>query len=347
MKFPAYSSPHIGHERNVTHVMAEVLIALVPAVAAMVWFFGWGVIVNIAIATSAAVLAEAAVLRMRGRAVMPAIGDLSAVVTAVLFAISVPPLLPWWMTVIGMVFAIVVVKQLYGGLGFNPFNPAMAAYVFLLVSYPAEMIAWLPVSELNPTPFDLLTTASVIFTGDLPMNLGWDAVTMATPLDEMFTRLDMGEMIQEIRQSPQWGNFGGIGREWIGNWLLIGGMFLLWRRVITWHIPVAMIASLLTVSAAFWLADPDYHPFPAFHLFSGGMILGAFFIATDPVTAATTKKGQIIYGALIGLLVFVIRTWGGYPDAVAFAVLLMNMAAPTIDYYTQPKVYGHRERGDE
>ena len=148
------------------------------------------------------------------------------------------------------------------------------------------------------------------------------------------------ELIEEIRQSPTWGDFGGRGWEWAGNWFLLGGLFLLWRRIITWHIPVSMLGTLILVAGFFYLLDPQIHPFPAFHVFSGAALLGAFFIATDPVTACTTKKGQLVYGALIGLLVFIIRTWGAYPDAVAFAVLLMNMAAPTIDYYTQPRVFG-------
>ena len=162
----------------------------------------------------------------------------------------------------------------------------------------------------------------------------------------MRTELSQNRMIEEIRQSPLWGDFGGRGWEWIGNWFLLGGLFLLWRRVINWRIPVAMLGTLLLVAGLFWAIDPDRHPFPAFHLFSGGAILGAFFIATDPVSGSTTPRGQLIFGALIGFLVFVIRTWGGYPDAVAFAVLLMNMAAPTIDYYTQPRIFGQRERND-
>jgi electron transport complex protein RnfD len=164
---------------------------------------------------------------------------------------------------------------------------------------------------------------------------------MATPLDEMRTQLDQNRMIEEIRTSPLWGDFGGRGWEWVGNWFLIGGLFLLWRRVISWHIPVSMLLCLLFTAGFFWSLDPQAHPFPAFHMFAGGAILGAFFIATDPVSSCTTRKGQLIFGALVGLLIFVIRTWGGYPDAVAFSVLLMNIAAPTIDHYTQPRVFGH------
>jgi Na+-translocating ferredoxin:NAD+ oxidoreductase subunit D len=346
MQFSAYSSPHTAHSENVTRVMAQVLLALLPGIVAMTWYFGWGVVINIVIASATAVAAEAAFIRLRGRDPRPAVSDLSAVVTAVLFAVSIPPLLPWWLTVGGMLFAIIVVKQLYGGLGFNPFNPAMAAYVLLLISYPTEMTSWLPPRQLATHSMDFFTTLGVIFTSHLPQGLSWDAVTMATPLDEMRTQLDLGRMISEIRQSPLWGDFGGVGTEWVANWFLLGGIFLLWRRVISWHIPVSMLAALLIMATAWWLAEPEAHPFPGFHLFSGGVIVGAFFIATDPVTTVTTRRGQLIFGALIGVLVYVIRSWGGYPDAVAFAVLLMNMAAPTIGYYTQPRIYGEVEGKD-
>lgn len=346
MKFVTSTSPHTFKPNSVQKVMLEVLLALIPGIIAMTWYFGWGVLVNVCIAIVAAVGSEALVMKMRKRPVMPVIGDLSAVVTAVLLALAIPPLLPWWLTVIGAVFAIVIVKQLYGGLGYNPFNPAMAAYVLLLVSWPSHMTSWLPPIMLNEYPLDFMQTLSVIFTGALPAGLSWDAVSSATPLDEMFTRLDLNQMIEEIRQSPLWGDFGGRGWEWVNNWYLLGGLYLLYRKVISWHIPVAMIGSLLILSSMGYLADPATHPFPAFHIFSGGVMLGAFFIATDPVSACTTKKGQLIYGAAIGALVFVIRNWGGYPDAVAFAVLLMNMAAPTIDYYTQPRVFGETEKAE-
>jgi len=341
------SSPHSARVNRTDQVMLQVILALIPGTLALVWYFGWGVVINMALATVFAVAAEAAVMILRRRPVLPAIGDLSAVVTALLFAIAVPPTLPWWLTLIGILFAIVVAKQLFGGLGYNPFNPAMAGYVFLLVSYPLAMTTWLPpnipelVQARDLVTLSFMDSVRLIFTGTLPMNLTWDAISSATPLDEMRTQLAQNQMISEIRQSPLWGDYGGRGWEWVGNWFLLGGLYLLWRRVITWHIPVSMIAGLLLSSGFFWLLDAQAYPFPAFHLFSGGAILGAFFIATDPVSACTTRKGQLIYGASIGALVFVIRTWGGYPDAVAFAVLLMNIAAPTIDYYTQPRVFGH------
>jgi electron transport complex protein RnfD len=321
--------------------MAEVLLALVPGIVALAWYFGWGVVINVALASVVAVAAEAAVLRLRGRPVGPALSDLSALVTAWLFAVSIPPTLPWWLTVVGILFAIVLVKQLYGGIGHNPFNPAMAGYLLLLVSYPVQMTAWLPPTLLADHVLSFQDAFALIFLGTPPAGLALDAITQATPLDVMRQKLDLNQMISEIRQSPLWGDFGGRGWEWVGNWFLLGGLYLLARRVITWHIPASMLGAMLVAAGVFWLADPETHPFPAFHLFSGGAILGAFFIATDPVTACTTRKGQLIYGALIGLLVFAIRSWGGYPDAVAFCVLLLNIAAPTIDHYTQPRVFGH------
>jgi len=210
-----------------------------------------------------------------------------------------------------------------------------------------EMTSWLPPEMLNQSPLDFSQTLAVIFTGSLPANLAWDAVTAATPLDVMRNLLDQNQMISEIRQQPMWGDFGGRGWEWVNNWLLLGGLFLLYKRVISWHIPVAMLGSLLLIAMLFHFLDQETYPFGLFHIFSGGTMLGAFFIATDPVTACTTRRGQLIYGASIGVLIYIIRTWGGYPDAIAFAVLLLNMAAPTIDYYTQPKVFGHREKSRE
>jgi electron transport complex protein RnfD len=335
------SSPFGVRPNRVDRVMLEVILALTPGTLALIWYFGWGVAINMALATLFAVLAEAVALKLRGRPALPTLRDLSAVVTALLFALAVPPTLPWWLTLMGMVFAIGVAKQLYGGLGYNPFNPAMAGYVFLLVSYPLAMTSWLPPQMLADHHLGFLDALRLTFTGSPPDGLSWDAITMATPLDEMRTELEQNRMIEEIRTSPLWGDYGGRGWEWVGNWFLLGGIYLLWRRVISWHIPVSMLAGLLLIAGFFWSLDPETHPFPAFHMFSGGAVLGAFFIATDPVTSCTTRKGQLIFGASIGVLVFVIRSWGGYPDAVAFSVLLMNIAAPTIDYYTQPRVFGH------
>ena len=346
MEFPVASSPHLQGQNDVQRVMAQVLLALVPGIAALWWYFGWGVIVNLGLTSLTAVVCEWLVIRLRGRDPRPVIADLSGLLTAWLLAVALPPLLPWWQTVIGTAFAIIIAKQLFGGLGHNPFNPAMAGYALLLVSFPADMTRWLEPSVLGGHTVSLNEAWQAIFSGIPPHPQGWDAVTGATPLDHLRTELSRDHMISEIQREPLWGDFGGKGWEWVGIWYLLGGLFLLWRGVISWRIPASMLGSLLTAAGIFWLIDSEIHPSPILHLFSGATLLGAFFIATDPVTASTTPRGQLIYGALIGLLVYVIRTWGGYPDAVAFSVLLMNMAAPTIDHYTQPRVFGAREDGD-
>ncbi len=347
MEFPVASSPHLSGQNDVQRVMAQVMLALLPGIAALWWYFGWGVIVNLGLTSLTAVVCEWLVMRLRGRDPRPVIADLSGLLTAWLLAVALPPLLPWWQTVIGTAFAIVIAKQLFGGLGYNPFNPAMAGYALLLVSFPADMTRWLEPSVLGGHVVSLNEAWQAIFLGIPPHPQGWDAVTGATPLDHLRTELSRDHMISEIRRAPLWGNFGGKGWEWISNCYLLGGLFLLWRGVIGWRIPASMLGSLLAAASIFWLIDPEIHPSPLFHLFSGATLLGAFFIATDPVTASTTPRGQLIYGTLIGLLIYVIRTWGGYPDAVAFSVLLMNMAAPTIDYYTQPRVFGAREDTDD
>jgi len=326
--------------------MQQVIFGLIPGTLAMAWYFGWGVLFNIAIAVVVALASESAMLWARQRPLQPYIGDFSAVVAAWILALALPPLAPWWLTTIGSAFAIVVVKHLYGGLGYNVFNPAMAGYVVLIVSFPVQMTLWLPPSMLAETHFGLIETAVIIFSGGVPTGMDWDAVTMATPLDTMRTELDQNLMIEEIRASPLWGDFGGRGWEWVGNWFLLGGLWLLYKRVIGWQIPVGVLGGLLAVATLFYLIDADRFPFPAFHVFSGGAILGAFFVATDPVSASTTPRGRVIFGAGIGVLTFIIRAWGGYPDGVAFSVLLMNMAAPAIDYYTRPRAYGHRLGGE-
>jgi electron transport complex protein RnfD len=231
----------------------------------------------------------------------------------------------------------VIAKQLYGGLGYNPFNPAMAGYVVLLVSFPLELTLWSPAGE----SLAFGDTLALVFAGQLPDGLTLDAITMATPMDTIKTRLGLSETLTEMTGSHLFGSFAGTGWEWINACYLLGGLWLLQQKVIQWQIPVGVLGGLLSISLVFHVINPDIYSAPLFHLFSGAAMLCAFFIATDPVSASTTPRGRIYYGIGIGLLVYIIRTWGGYPEGVAFAVLLMNMAAPTIDYYTRPRVYGH------
>jgi electron transport complex protein RnfD len=330
--------------------MRQVLYALIPGVIAYTWFFGLGMLVQIALAAFFALVFETAMLKARRQPLDQYLGDGSAAVTAVLFALCLPPLAPWWIACIGMFFAIVVAKHLYGGLGHNIFNPAMAGYVVVLISFPQALTLWLPPSSMIPMPsgplsmelgnLSLADTLFTILTGSLPPGLDWDAISQATPLDILRTSVAGGQTVGEARQSEVFGDFGGRGWEWIANWYALGGLWLMWRRIITWHVPVALIASVVVLGLVAFLADPGSNPSPLQHVFSGGVMLGAFFIATDPVSGCTSTRGRLIFGAGVGIITLVIRRWGGYPDGVAFAVLMLNMMAPLIDRYTKPRIHG-------
>lgn len=337
MQFTTPMSPHISGNAGVNRVMRDVIVALIPGTLLYCVLFSWSVLLNIVIALVFATAAESAVSLARKKPVFATFPDLSAVVTAWLFALALPPLLPWWATASGIVFAIVIAKQLYGGLGYNPFNPAMAGYVMLLVSFPKQMTAWLPpvgAGFTSPTLTDTLLSIA----GSAPI----DAFTQATPLDGVKTHLSQNGIIAEIANSPLFGTLAGAGWEWVNLAWLAGGLWLLHRRVISWHIPAGLLGSLALIAAAFYISDTDTHLSPVFHILSGATLLGAFFIATDPVTAPASRHGQLMFAAAIGVLTFIIRGWGGYPDGVAFAVLLMNMVTPTIDYFYRPKVFGQR-----
>jgi electron transport complex protein RnfD len=341
MRFTTAASPHIVPNNSVGRIMWQLLCALLPGTLAMLWFFGAGVLINILLAVTAALLAESAALLLRRRPLQPYLSDYSAVVTAVLLALSLPALSPWWMTVTGVLFAILVAKHLYGGLGYNPFNPAMVGYVALLISFPKHMTAWLPPSAVADVSLGLAGAWDVIFHGQYPDGISADAVAMATPLDTLKTQLGLGKTVGEIWSDPRFGVLAGRGWQWAALGYLAGGLWMIRHQIIDWRIPAGFLGSLGLISLVFFLADPAHYAYPTLHLFGGASMLGAFFIATDPVTAATTQKGRLIYGALIGLLVYIIRTFGGYPDGVAFSVLLINVAAPMINYYTRPRTYGH------
>ncbi len=321
--------------------MRQVLYALVPAVTAHVWFFGYGILYQIALAVGFAVAFEAVMLKLRDRPVGLFLCDYSAVVTGVLFALCMPPLAPWWIAAIGMLFAIVVAKHLYGGLGYNLFNPAMVGFAAVIIAFPLELSQWLLPRSLSPGLPGLIETAQAIFTGRLPAETDWDAVTGATPLDQLRTGVRENLLVAEIRNAPIFGDFGGRGWEWIANFYALGGLYLLWKRVISWHVPVAVLATTIMVSAPLWLLGPDTNPSPLQHIFSGALVLAAFFIATDPVSGCSTIRGKLMFGAGVAILTLAIRRFGGYPDGVAFAILLMNMAAPLVDRLTRPRTYGH------
>jgi len=340
-RFATGGAPHFPPAVTVRGIMLQVVCALLPGVAAHVWFFGPGILVQILLACAFALTFEAAALAARGRPLKPFLGDVSAPLAAVLFALCLPPLAPWWIALIGMFFAIVVAKHLFGGLGHNLFNPAMVGYVVVLISFPQAMTAWLPPLAIAPHGPTLSEVLLAIATGEPPGGAGWDAITGATPLDAMRTAVATGKMISAARESAIFGTFGGLGWEWIASGYALGGFWLLWRRVISWQVPAAMLGSVLLLGTATWLADPGTNPAPLQHMFSGALLLGAFFIATDPVSGCASPRGRLLFGAGVGILTLTIRRWGGYPDGVAFAVLLMNMLAPLIDRYTRPRIFGH------
>jgi electron transport complex protein RnfD len=244
-------------------------------------------------------------------------------------------------------FAVIVAKHLYGGLGFNIFNPAMAGYVVVLVAFPLHLNLWVApnMGDLDYQSLSILQTAQFTLTGSLPDALSIDAVSRATPLDLMKSGLNSMRMTSEIQANPIMGDFGGRGWEWIGNFLAIGGLWLLVKKIIRWQIPVGVGLGLLVPATIMYIIEPGSNASPGFHLFAGATILCAFFIATDPVSAATSTKGRFIYGLGIGFLTYCIRKWGSYADGVAFAVLIMNMAVPVIDNLTRPHIVGHDRDG--
>jgi electron transport complex protein RnfD len=319
-------------------VMLQVLLATLPAVLALTWLFGIGTLVNLLLASVLALGFEAAILAIRKRPIGFYLRDGSALVTGVLLALALPPYAPWWLTLVAVGFAITFGKQLYGGLGQNPFNPAMLGYVVVLISFPLPMTSW-------PAPHSVGMLAGIeqIF-GLAQLPDGW---SQATALDAL--KLNNSLTMDELwASSPAFGRLGGNGVEWVNGAFLLGGLYLLQKKLISWHAPLGMLGALFVMSLVFWHGSgSDSNGSPLFHLFSGASMLGAFFIVTDPVSGATSKLGRIIFGAGVGVLVYIIRTWGGYPDGVAFAVLLMNLTAPTIDYYSRPRSYGHSkaERG--
>lgn len=332
MALPRITSPHAKGKNRTQLVMLQVLLATVPAIVALTWLFGIGTLINLLLASVFALGFEAAILRMRNRPVMFFLKDYSVIVTAVLLALALPPYSPWWLTLVATGFAVVFGKQLFGGLGQNPFNPAMLGYVVVLISFPVEMTSW-------PAPHSvgmLEGLQQILGLAALPD--GW---AQATALDVLKTNKSL--TVDELwAQSAAFGHIGGNAVEIVNLAFLLGGLYLLRKRLFTWHAPVGMLAALAVMSLLFWNGSgSDSHGSPLFHLFTGATMLGAFFIVTDPVSGATSNLGRLIFGIGVGVLVYVIRAWGGYPDGVAFAVLLMNLCAPTIDYYTRPRSYGH------
>ncbi|MDH3999183.1 MAG: RnfABCDGE type electron transport complex subunit D [Desulfuromonadales bacterium] len=314
------SSPHVHSGETTTKVMRAVLLSLLPACAVAVWFFGVRALAVLLIATLGCLATEAVCQRLMKQPVT--IADGSAAITGVLLALNLPPGSPWWLTLLGAVIAIVVGKQVYGGLGSNPFNPALVARVVLLISFPVQMTTW-------------AAPVGGGFTADL--------VTTATPLGEWKNAVMLTGKAPEFAggmMSYFVGNMPGCIGEVSALAILLGAGYLFYKRILTWHIPVSFIGTVVVLSGIFWMVDADKYPDPIFHLLTGGLLLGAFYMATDMVTTPVSMSGMIVFGVGCGLLTVLIRLFGGYPEGVSFAILLMNAATPLIDRYTKPRTFG-------
>jgi electron transport complex protein RnfD len=338
-----FYSPFISKPDSVSQIMLKVLLALLPGIALYVWYFGPAILVSITLASLTALGTEALMLKLRNRPIMPFLKDNSALLTAWLLALSIPPLAPWWMIVVGTAFSIAIAKHLYGGLGNNLFNPAMVGYAVLIISFPMQMTHWIAPHGLGQIELGIFDQLEYIFLGVLPNNASLDAVTMATPLDTLKTHLHLDQPIQQILDMPIYGQLAGHGSEMVAWGFLLGGLYLLASRIISWHIPAAYLGTLFVIAGIFHLLDPGHYVAPLFHWFSGAAILGAFFILTDPVSSPTTNRGRLIFAAGAALLTYLIRVFGGFPDGVAFATLLMNICVPLIVLYTQPPVFGKKD----
>lgn len=333
-KLTVTASPHLRSGASVQRVMWAVVIALLPAFAGSVWFFGWRALMLVGLSIAAAVGFDALSQWLFGRKVT--VSDGSAVITGLLLAFNLPPGVPWWIPVIGSAFAVVVVKQFFGGLGHNFVNPALAARAFLMVSWPGHMTSlW-----LAPR-------------GGTISGLGLDAVSAATPLGVIKNAAELvgpgGEPASLLAQAQSWpvvgklllGQVGGCLGETSALLLIAGGLFLvLFHGIIDWRIPVGYIGTVLVLTLI--LPGPRHNllPYLFYHVFSGGLMLGAFFMATDYVTSPITSKGRWIFAVGCGVLTVVIRLWGGYPEGVSYSILLMNIGTPLIDRFARPRLFG-------
>ena len=333
------SSPHIHKPfSSVEQVMKQVLLATIPGVLVMTWFFGPGTLLNIILGSALALGFEASALWLRGKDFKSPLKDHSVIVTATLLCIALPPYAPWWLIAVGIGVSVLLGKHVFGGLGYNPFNPAMVGYVVLLISFPLQMSSWTEPRGVGDVPG--ITDAFVaLFAAS-----SYDGVSAATPLD--LFRQNSGMLFDGLMTSKaeMAGVIAGRGWDMVNLACLAGGLWLLRQRIFTWHAPAGMLAALSVCALiGFDEGSSTGGGSILFHLFSGATMFGAFFIITDPVSSAVSNKGRLIFGALVGVLVYLIRVCGNYPDALAFGVLLMNFAAPFIDQYTQPAVYGTKK----
>ncbi|PKP22779.1 MAG: Na+-transporting NADH:ubiquinone oxidoreductase subunit D [Bacteroidetes bacterium HGW-Bacteroidetes-21] len=318
-------SPHVHGGNSVKKIMYGVVIAMLPALAVSLFYFGLGALQITLVAVAACVLFEWLIQKYMLK-VQPSVTDGSAIVTGILLAFNLPSNLPIWMVLIGALVAIGVGKMSFGGLGNNPFNPALVGRVFLLISFPVDMTSW-------PSP--VVNRLALL-----------DAQTGATPLAIIKEGLKKGEPISDLmNQVPDlWhlflGNMGGSLGEISAFAIAIGGIYMLMKKIITWHIPVSVLGSVAIFTGILHIVAPEQYADPIFHLLAGGIMLGAIFMATDMVTSPMTRTGQIIFGVGIGVITVLIRVFGAYPEGVSFAILIMNAFVPLIDKGFKPKRFG-------
>ena len=323
MKLLISPSPHLHNNDSIEKNMYGVLIALIPAFICSVLFFGMGAVIVTLTSVVACLIFEYLIQKFLLKC-QPSVFDGSAIITGVLLAFNVPSNLPVWIVIIGALVAIGIGKMSFGGLGCNIFNPALVGRVFLLISFPVQMTTW-------PKPLGLASSYV-------------DAETGATPLAILKEALKSGQSVTEVMSS---GNIAGYREMFLGNMggslgevaaiaLLVGFVYMLFRKIITWHIPVTIFATVFVFSGILYLCNPEHFVSPVFHLLSGGMMLGAIFMATDYVTSPMAVKGMVIYGIGIGIITVIVRVFGAYPEGMSFAILIMNGFTPMINRYCKP-----------
>lgn len=342
------SGPFAHGYSSVQKTMFLVLLALMPATLFNLYLFGWPAILLFTVTVGACLAVEAGCLSLAGKPVVATLADCSALLTGWLLAMSLPPWAPWWLGVLGAIFAIAMAKHAFGGLGQNVFNPAMVGRTVLLISYPVAMTTWIvPHPLFSASAPSLLDAFAITFGGHMP-----DAVSSASALGHIKTELSRHIPVTEsMAQVPSlinmlFGYRAGSMGETSAILILGGGLFLMYKRIISWHIPLSVMGGLFVMAAIFHAVDPARYASGTFHLVSGATFLGAFFIATDYVTSPVSKKGQLIFGLGCGVLIWLIRNFAGYPEGVAFAVLLMNGLTPIIDKYTRPRAFGRTSKGE-
>lgn len=342
------SGPFAHGNSSVQKTMFLVLLALTPATVFNLYLFGWPAIMLFIVTVGACLVVEAGCLSLAGKPVMATLADCSALLTGWLLAMSLPPWAPWWLGVIGAVFAIAMAKHSFGGIGQNVFNPAMVGRTVLLISFPVAMTTWVvphPLFSAGAPGF--FEAIAITFGSNMP-----DAVSSASALGHIKTELSRHiPVTQSMAELPGltdmlFGYRAGSLGETSAILILAGGLFLMAKRIITWHIPLSVMAGLFVMATIFNIVDPERFAPGTFHLVSGATFLGAFFIATDYVTSPVSKSGQLIFGLGCGALIWLIRTFAGYPEGVAFAVLLMNSLTPIIDQYTRPRAFGRNRKGE-